>query len=54
MTRSLGLPNFATCSMVMKIYKIRSDYMGFEGSPSKDFGGEKHQNFVAISDNLAT
>jgi len=41
--RSLGQssPNFATCSMVTQVYKIRSETLG--PLPPPKFGGQKHE-----------
>jgi len=41
--------NFATCSMVTHIYKIRWEF----GALPKNFGSPKHQNFGAVSDTFA-
>ena len=53
-TRSLGRssPNFATCSTVTQIYKIRSE--NWVASFRRNLAAPKHQNFGAISDNFAT
>jgi len=42
--------NFATCSMVTQIYKIRSEIL----VAVRNLATQKHQNFGAISHNFAT
>jgi len=44
-------PHFATCSVVIQIYKCKSQILG---APPQKFGGLKHQHFGEISDNFAS
>jgi len=46
-------PDFDTCSMVTRIYKIGSQFFLGGGAPRQNLASQKHQNLVQISDNFA-